>query len=649
MTNELTKFLRGFYKSLISISTDGQLYFDNFINSIHKGKISFISVNTIVKSDEEDMILDSIESHIDHLWEINRRPRKFLQTEEVIRPVELSKNINTRTIYELSKNSAHWRRIKIDGVEPSKLLTELNDDDYEIYENRVYKTLLDKLAYILDAILLKNEQLRENVINANKISDNLTRNHKSARIFQKLAPDELQSLSGISVSIIDKKLSRIRDLSGRISFLRMRGLYQMLRRTRDVISPLNMTNILLQERNYKGMVELWNDTELYSITLEDDSSEEGELIEVTEFHYALYVYLFGLIVLTEMGYKSKVNHIGSIHMGELAYLARTEIDELSYKLENNEITITISEIIPYRFDIPVYLQDFFQKLSLDYDVKVSNKAIQFTNLTNQNFPREIEKEYKDHIKNASKASEKVRRFKNVIVDQIISSLRKNYDKKEIRVLFDVTEVTPSNATLWSYSNDLLRDLSQRVVLNDVASHYYIVPRIQATSDFDMKESIFHRFNNVGENYRCNSDKEFIDILSNYKGGIFTVAYDSLVSLTRFTKMINVHRYGITSVKNTLSEECPICGEKHINNQNNHDYSCNMCGAIWSESKCSSCNQILLYVREYSNHLSNRDEDESVIEFFDRLDLDRGPMAFTNGVFDDSKFKTICSNCGEVMG
>ena len=93
MTEELKRFLKGFYKSLLAITENGELRFSNFVDAVHNGEISFISVNTIVKSDEDDTILKSIEDHMDNLWEINRRPRKYLRTEELIRPVQLSKTM----------------------------------------------------------------------------------------------------------------------------------------------------------------------------------------------------------------------------------------------------------------------------------------------------------------------------------------------------------------------------------------------------------------------------------------------------------------------------------------------------------------------------------------------------------------------------
>jgi len=650
MTEELTRFLKGFYKSLLAITENGELRFSNFVDAVHNGNISFISVNTIVKSNEDDTILKSIEDHMDNLWEINRRPRKYLRTEELIRPVQLSKNINTRTIYELSKNSAHWRRIKIDGVEPAKLLTELNDDDYEIYENRIYKTLLDKVASALDMILMKYEQLRENVINANTINDNLTRNHKSARLFRKLAPKELDSLNNISISIIEEKIKQIKDFNGKISYLRSSGLYQKLQRTRDVVSPLNKTNILLQERNYKGMVELWNDMEKYTITLVEGASEDGEIIEVSNFHYSIYVYLFGLLVLKEIGYVIENENLGNILSANFKYRGRTELDQISYDFNKSQIEIDFCEIKNYEVLVPDYLANFFEGVILEKDVEFIKLKLKFNNLVNHSFLDSLKKDYKDYLYKISKKEDKskTKRFRVEIVDQASAFLRNSFNNKTIIIKTDVSDISPNNAALLSYSSELLKDLFNLHKQNCDTAFNYIIPRLPLSLDFEIKESILNRFYNIGDNYRHDFDKDYIDVLGNYNGGIITVSYDNLVSLTRFQKMLNVHRYSLDTVYDTLKSECPVCGEKIIST-NNSDYSCAKCESVWSKSKCTSCNNVLLYVRENNKLLLPKKEKESLIEYYDRIDLERGAMAFTSGVFEGKKFKTLCSNCGKVMG
>lgn len=648
MTEELIRFLKGFYKSLLAITESGELKFSTFIDAVHDGRISFISVNTIVESGEDDFILESIERHMDNLWEINRRPRKYLRTEEIIRPVQLSKNINTRTIYELSKNSAHWRKIKIDGVEPAKLLTEINADDYAIYENRIYKTLLDKVASATDLILMKYEQLRDNVINANTITENLAKNHKSAKLFHKLAPDELDSLNNVSISIIDEKIKQIKDLNRKTAYLRSTGLYQMLQKTRDVISPLNKTNILLQERNYKGMVELWTDMELYSFTLVEGNSEEGEIIEIFDFHYSIYVYLFGLMVMKEIGYEAENEYLGNITSKNLKYKGRTELDRISFELNNSEITCDMCENIKYEISIPNYLIDFFERETLDKEFELKHKKIIFTNFVDQSSLDSLKRNYKEYANRVSKKDEKIRKFKKDIIDEANSLLRERFDRKILNIKINVSDIFPSNATLYTFSNELLKDLAYSHSKKSEQAFYYIIPKLQFSNEFQIKESLLNRFDNIGENYRFEIDQEYINDLGNYGGGIISVAYDNLVSLIRFQKIINVHRYSLKSVKDTLWKECPICGETRVSKVN-YDYRCSKCDSEWSESKCTSCNHVLLYVREGKKQLLPRKETESFVEYLDRIDLERGPMAFTNGVFEDGKFKTICSNCGKVMG
>ena len=276
MNVSLTKFLKGFYRSITRITKEDKIRFSDFYSAFENGEISFISVNTVVHSDLDDELAKQIADNIDSLIAINRRPRKYLRSEEVIRPVELSKNINNRTIYELSKDSANWRRLNIDGVEPSKLLTEVNEDDFSIYENRIYKTLLDKLGAKLDVMVQKRQTLYENVKKANRISANLVNRYKNALLFRRIAPKELDDLNKVDILAVEESLKHVKSLSKKISFLKTQNLYQELRNQKAVVSPLQKTNILLQERHYKKMCELWDACDKHKIMEQEGNKDKSK-------------------------------------------------------------------------------------------------------------------------------------------------------------------------------------------------------------------------------------------------------------------------------------------------------------------------------------------------------------------------------------
>ena len=80
-----------------------------------------------------------------HLHSISDRPRRDLRYDNLVAPVARVRRLATSALNHLASHSDCWQKRTLSGVQPRKILARFSEDDYAIYENRLYKRLLDRL------------------------------------------------------------------------------------------------------------------------------------------------------------------------------------------------------------------------------------------------------------------------------------------------------------------------------------------------------------------------------------------------------------------------------------------------------------------------------------------------------------------------
>ena len=86
-----------------------------------------------------------IEDHLTPLDTIIRSPGRFIEQNEQILPIELSKNITTRSIQHLGQHTNFISKVEGDMITPSKILNVFNDETMLTYENKFINTLINRL------------------------------------------------------------------------------------------------------------------------------------------------------------------------------------------------------------------------------------------------------------------------------------------------------------------------------------------------------------------------------------------------------------------------------------------------------------------------------------------------------------------------
>lgn len=283
------KFLK--FKIAENSVFDVALTFDNLISAIGDGKLPLEVLDDDGSRVIDDSSIEEIKKVIPCLLKIVDKPRSFIRSLEEKVPVETAKRINHKSIAKLSQDNNDWYARTLLAVKPKNIVSDINVETIDLYENRLICSLIDRISKLLtQARLFYQDQIKTlddnsalNVINReyqyntesfkfyNKISSKLYSNHEESDYRKK----------------VDAELDSILRVEKKIVLLKRSDLYRTLHKKRKVVDPIQKTNILMFEYNYNQAYKLWkylnqnNQDEKLDLDVE---FQDGEL----ESYYRLY-------------------------------------------------------------------------------------------------------------------------------------------------------------------------------------------------------------------------------------------------------------------------------------------------------------------------------------------------------------------------
>ena len=77
--------------------------------------------------------IEKIEDCLNALDEVTRKPSRFIEETEKVLPIELSRNISSRSLRHLSQHTDYISKVEGDTVTPSKILNVLRDETNKTY------------------------------------------------------------------------------------------------------------------------------------------------------------------------------------------------------------------------------------------------------------------------------------------------------------------------------------------------------------------------------------------------------------------------------------------------------------------------------------------------------------------------------------
>lgn len=236
----------------------------------------------------------ALQEHLQHLQEINLRPRLNMHYEAEVSPLSRAKRIAPGAVTRLASHSEDWHRRTFSGIQPKRILALFSEDEWAIYENRVFARLLDKLDKYLtkrEDEVRRLEETYQGALNLGK-SEHLDHRLRAAlcRLWgESVSDDKTSQLLALAGRTVDT----IRRLGKTVKVLRQSDLYRHIPRNAHVPEQLRDTNILQHDPHYRHLRTLWL---LHQTEVAKAEANPEELHERNRRLFEDYVLYVGMLV-----------------------------------------------------------------------------------------------------------------------------------------------------------------------------------------------------------------------------------------------------------------------------------------------------------------------------------------------------------------
>ena len=215
-----------------------------------------------------------IEDSLDAINNVIEKPRRFITTEEEVVPVSLAKKISADSVRHLSQNTQFLAPSDDGGIHPTKILNVNMVETYDLYENRFVYHLIQRLLTFVDKrtdviFWSTGNEIRNRFKMHSKIDDeyeeieyNVEMTVKNRQSFAENDADNMETFM---------RIDRVRRL---VMALRNASFCQIMAGCAAVRSPIQRTNLITKDPNYRKCYQLWQfmeryDSVGYTIDVED--------------------------------------------------------------------------------------------------------------------------------------------------------------------------------------------------------------------------------------------------------------------------------------------------------------------------------------------------------------------------------------------
>ena len=216
----------------------------------------------LVKVVDEEWI-SVIEDSLDAINNVIEKPRRFITTEQEVVPVSLAKKISADSVRHLSQNTQFLAPSDDGGVHPTKILNVSMAETYDLYENRFVYHLIQRLLAFVDR--------RTDVIfwsTGNEVRSRFTMHSKIGDAYEEIEYNvemtvkDRQNFAENDADNMDTfmRIDRVRRL---VMALRGSSFCQLMKGCSVVRSPIQRTNLIMKDPNYRKCFQLWQFMERY--------------------------------------------------------------------------------------------------------------------------------------------------------------------------------------------------------------------------------------------------------------------------------------------------------------------------------------------------------------------------------------------------
>ena len=337
------------------------------INSIQLGSLKLYAVDQSTEVRDYSEIFEQISEAFKAIKAICEKPKSHLKAVNEVRPIETVKRIGYESIPYLAAHSEDWLARTVSGLKPARLFSRVEDDEYQIYENRVVKTLIDLILIFLRKTEKKlrdqRDQLR-GIMNSSVQTGSFGFDVSFQKAVSELisSDDNGDEYRSKSLELVERFQKQVDALLKRYRALRQTRLYRYLKRSKSVSNPLNETNILAMDMHYRITYKLWKTIhrvialkviEEESHIAFDDMCDDYQQFCATICGYSAHV--IGFELLENGHYQRSSDNI------DLQILC-TDYGIIRVKLKDIEPRSTV---VPSGLDIPIYAGSSRYRIAYD--------------------------------------------------------------------------------------------------------------------------------------------------------------------------------------------------------------------------------------------------------------------------------------------
>jgi len=196
--------------------------------------------------------------YLNYLEEVCQTPRTHLEMDTERVPVSRARRLSPKSANYLAAHTEDWEYRTISSVYPKRILSQVNSENWNIYENRVAARLIDKL----------NQRLHHRISEIRRCQNTFD---EINQYFQKqvecsyLLRERISTLWGNAEQVNEsnrlakKTLKTLEALYHRIMALKDSDLYREIPHRAQVADRLKMTNIFTNDDNYRHVALLWRE------------------------------------------------------------------------------------------------------------------------------------------------------------------------------------------------------------------------------------------------------------------------------------------------------------------------------------------------------------------------------------------------------
>lgn len=251
------------YTTQVEENLEDDRYFQYLFEMIQAGDNTLQQKNRVLHKVVDERWLTIVEEGIDAIFNIVDKPRRFIKTSEEVVPVALAKKITADSVRHLSQNTQFINQNAAGEIEPTKILTVTTEESYDLYENRFVYHLIQRLFTFVDkrtdVIFWSTGDETCNVMSMESKVDDA---YEEISYKVEMTIKNRQSYVENDTDHMDlfKRIDRVRRMS---RTLRQSPFCEIMKGCAKVRSPIQRTNLMMKDRDYRKCYQLWQFIEGY--------------------------------------------------------------------------------------------------------------------------------------------------------------------------------------------------------------------------------------------------------------------------------------------------------------------------------------------------------------------------------------------------